>query len=713
MIRKLPFTVMLFLSTTVLSPVYASEVADEPEADSETIIVNGTVYRGEVSSGGARIDAEVKDLPLSISVVTQELIEDRQIRNLRQLADSVAGVSARSGGPGAFSNDFVLRGFSAFASGTAINGFRSDGFVAAREPQHMERVEFLKGPGSVLYGASGALGGTVNYVTKTPQAKSFADLSVTGGAFGYGRATADINQNMGDTFGVRLNAAITTEESLTAFQNTESLFAAPIIRWKPASNLTVLAEGFYFKGIEGGRESSSRPALPISLTLDRRFKIGEPGTYRKLENYGGRLDVQYEIAAGLTLRQGLYWAKAISDGLDQFPDPSFGGDNSTDLSQPGLFASPTSFTRGNTLTQDTNRDLSSQTELRWNFDLGGTSHKLLAGVEYANNRFGPYFFFDGPLAPIDFLNPIYGAQPGTLNFSFAGQSAARTYAAYIQDFIEIGQFKLLAGLRYDDVKATAQGCSSTPECNASSDPLVNGLTTAPESALSPRLGLVYQPSEATTLYASWSRSFNPNPFPDRNGNILPAERGEQYEIGVKQGFVDGKVFATLALFDLVRQNVLTDDPTDILFQIAVGEQRSRGVEFELAGKPFDALDIVATYAYIDAKVTKDNVIPVGSRLSEAPRHSASLFGKLDIGGGTAFSAGAYYTGARETLARPDVLQLKSAIRFDLGLFQEIGDRLRLQANITNLTNKRIIDPSNQGVLEQSPRRITVGASVRF
>lgn len=686
--------------------VSAAAQAETPEPAVDDILVNASLYRGDVASGGARIDVAVRELPLSITVLTDQLIQDRALRNLRDLADNVAGVEARIGGPAAFSNDFVLRGFSAFSAGSAVNGFRADAFIAAREPQHMERVEFLKGPASVLYGATGALGGLVNYVTKTPEQQDFARFAANVGAFGFGRTTADINARLGDTLGLRVNAALTFEESLRATQGIASQFIAPVLRWQPAPNLTLLAEAFWFHGVEPGRESNSLPAVPESLTIGRRFRVGEATTRRTLENYGARFDLQWEVADGLTLRQGLWWSEAESTGRDQFTD-LFGD----------LFASPTSFNRREEFAIDRSRDLSAQSELRWNFALGESRHKLLIGFEYSDNRQGPYDYFVGALDPIDFINPVYGAQAGPLAFSFEGRSGARTHAVYAQNFVELGQFRLLAGLRYDDVRSTSNFCVDFEGCQQSDDPAVSGFSAAPESAVSPRLGLAWLPADTTILYASWSRSFNPNPFPDRNGAILPAERGEQFEGGIRQEFADGRFTTTLALFSLTRRNVATEDPEDAFFQIAVGEQRSRGVELEVAGRPTEWLELLGAYAHVDAKVTRDNVIPVGTRLSESPRDSASLLARADLAGlglaGTSVSAQGVWRGARETLARPEVLLLDDSFRLDLALFQDIGPNLRVQLNLDNVTDARIYAPSNQGIAEELPRRLTVGAVARF
>ena len=182
--------------------------------------------------------------------------------------------------------------------------------------------------------------------------------------------------------------------------------------------------------------------------------------------------------------------------------------------------------------------------------------------------------------------------------------------------------------------------------------------------------------------------------------------------------------SALPVFDLTRQNVAETDPVDDNFSVAVGEQRSRGFEAELTGKPLPWLDLVATYAYVDAKVTKSNVavtgIPEGTQLAEAPRHSASLFTKIAFEPlglpDTAVSVGVYYLGRRPTrdyFAPPDptLTFYAATTRIDLGIYQQIGPKLRLQGNITNLTSERIYEPANQGYRRQTPFRATVGARI--
>ncbi len=143
--------------------------------------------------------------------------------------------------------------------------------------------------------------------------------------------------------------------------------------------------------------------------------------------------------------------------------------------------------------------------------------------------------------------------------------------------------------------------------------------------MTPRLGVVYQPIEEVSLYASYSRSFNPNTANTVSGDPLEPETGEGYEVGVKAQLLED-IFATLAYFDITKQNVAVIDPDNRLFSIPTGEQRSRGVELDVTGEILPGWNIIAAYALIDAEVTADtNADIVGNRLFNVPRHNASLW----------------------------------------------------------------------------------------
>ena len=116
----------------------------------------------------------------------------------------------------------------------------------------------------------------------------------------------------------------------------------------------------------------------------------------------------------------------------------------------------------------------------------------------------------------------------------------------------------------------------------------------------------------------------------QQGDPLEPERGEGFEVGAKAELLDGNLLVTLAYFDITRQNVATPDPVDPFSSVATGEQRSRGIELDVTGEILPGWKVIASYAYIDAEVTEDNIIPEGNRIFNTPEHSASLWTTYEI-----------------------------------------------------------------------------------
>ncbi|HEY9804932.1 MAG TPA: TonB-dependent receptor, partial [Candidatus Obscuribacterales bacterium] len=189
---------------------------------------------------------------------------------------------------------------------------------------------------------------------------------------------------------------------------------------------------------------------------------------------------------------------------------------------------------------------------------------------------------------------------------------------------------------------------------------------------SPRLGLVYQPTETVSLYASYSRSFRPNSLATTSsGDLLEPERGTQYEIGIKGEFLDGRLAATLAAYNITKKNVATTDPNDLDFSIAAGEIKSRGIELDVVGELAPGWNIIAGYALNDAYISEDNALPEGDQLINAPRNSANLWTTYEIQSGSlrglGFGAGLYFVGEREA-ELPNDLELPSFVRTDATIF---------------------------------------------
>ncbi|NEQ30132.1 MAG: TonB-dependent siderophore receptor [Leptolyngbya sp. SIO4C5] len=265
-----------------------------------------------------------------------------------------------------------------------------------------------------------------------------------------------------------------------------------------------------------------------------------------------------------------------------------------------------------------------QTNVVGEFSTGSIDHTLLAGVDLSRSE-GSFLGFGNfrALAPFDIFNPVYGelARPDfdQVPSFFDSDFQTDRIGVYIQDQIALSDnLILLAGLRYD---------ASDQE---NTNNLTDTETTQNDDAFSPRVGLVYQPTEEVSLFGSYSRSFVPNGAFTFAGDLLEPEQGEQFEVGVKTELLDGRLSASLAYFDITKQNVATTDPDNPFFSIATGEERSRGVELDVIGELLPGWNLVANYAYTDARITQDNSGLEGNRRFSVPEHNFNLWTNYEI-----------------------------------------------------------------------------------
>ena len=230
------------------------------------------------------------------------------------------------------------------------------------------------------------------------------------------------------------------------------------------------------------------------------------------------------------------------------------------------------------------------------------------------------------------------------------------------------------------------------------------------------MGIVYQPIDSTSLYASWTQSFSPQFFGRvRSGELPEPTEGEQFEIGVKQEFFDDKASATLAFYDLTRSNVLTTDPQDPDFSIQTGEQKSRGIELDVTGEILPGWNVIATYAYTDAFVSEDEDLPEDDRLQGVPENSASLWTTYELQQGSlqglGFGFGLYFVGDRE-IQLPNTIQLDSYVRADAALFYR-RNNYELALNFKNITDTEYYSTQGFFVTPEAPFTVLGNVSVKF
>ncbi|WP_155707529.1 TonB-dependent siderophore receptor, partial [Gloeocapsopsis dulcis] len=660
-------------------------------------------YRVPNASTATRTDTPLRDIPASIQVVPRQVIEDRGVTNVGEALQNVSGTNSEIyGGNVAIPR---LRGFASFDSffrnGTSLGGFAYDN----SNTDNIEQVEVLKGPASVLFG-QGSPGGIINLVTKKPLSEPYYNLGFSVGSFEEYRPSFDISGplNPEKTVLYRFVGSYNRARSFVEFANSERYFLAPSLEWRisPDTKLALDLEfidssATFICGVPAvGRGVAD---IPRSRALCESGDFGDPFGKDDLQRYNLSATFEHRFSQDWSVRNTF---AVRSSNLRRAQGGYSNFDEAT-----GEFSSRQRFTSDDSVSSYFNN-----LDITGNFKTGSIEHKLLIGFELGRETRNRRIFFGGVDldTPFNIFSPVYSTDRFRFNsFPFGTQRDENftTYAFYLQDQIAFtDNLKLLLGGRFDSFQRKI-------------DNLITSTTTErTTSVFSPRVGLVYQPIQPVSLYASFVQGFEPNTANLADGSAPPPQKATQYEVGVKADLSD-RVTATLAYFDITKTNIPTTDPDNRSFSVVTGEVKSRGVELDISGEISPGWNMIAAYAYTDAFVSQDNRIPVGNRFIFTPRHSFSLWNTYQIQQGTleglGFGLGLYYVGEREA-DLVNSFAVPSYLRTDASIFYR-RDNWRAQINFQNVFNTQYFVGTNEfregGVMPGAPFSVVGSVSITF
>lgn len=685
-----------------LSPVTVTATIDQETA---TGPVQG--YAATRSATGMKADMLILETPQSISVVTSEQIATLRPQNLERALSYSAGIVPMPG----FSDvhDMVLsRGFAIEAS--TGNVYR-DGLklsnnswgIGKLEPYGAERIELLRGPSSVLYGAM-TPAGLLNIVTKRPSADLLKEINVELGSFDHKQISTDLGGALvpGGEFTWRLTALGRDSDTFTDYVPDDALYVAPALKWQPSAStsLTLLA---HYQETHGAHQTQ----LPAIGTLDpsihgkipRKRFTGEPG-------YDGQ-DMR-QIAIGYLFEHAFSDSTRLRQSLryinsDNEVPYTLLGEADPDDPNPD---DPRLYTRYPYDQSESVHGVSADLSLEQRWQTGPVMHTFVAGIDYSH--FNLLSKWDERTMPsLDVYDPVYGAQVGFgTEWSRYGLVSDRT-GLYLQDQMKIhDRWVLLLGGRQDwvvDRTELAGSWGMEPDTRERSD------------AFTGRIGGVYLAANGLAPFISFSQSFEPQSGVDSQNRRFDPTKGEQYEAGLRYQPPGAKWLFSTSIYQITQTNVLTMDPVDPVFSKQTGEVRSRGVELEAKGEILSGLAVIAAYAYTDAHTTRsEDPEEVGQRPVGIPYHQASLWGDyrfrnwglpmLHVG------LGARYVGHSPS---PHAGGTPSYVVMDMLAAIEQG-RWRLALNVDNLADKTYatIDPAGYAHYGE-PRRLRLTLSHRW
>lgn len=660
-----------------------------------TVTVNGRDYRTVTIDSATKTITPLRDIPQSINVVTREQIRDQLLTSLGDVVRYAPGITAHQGENNR--DQIVIRGVSSSAD-FFLNGMRDD-VQYYRDLYNLERIDILRGPNAMIFGRGGG-GGVINRVTKEAGFGRLREMNLQLGSYNNKRFALDFDQPFNDKIAFRLNGVYENSDTFRKFVNLERYGISPTLTIKPDAQ-TVISLGYehfrdYRTADRGIPSFGDRPAdTPISTFF------GDPEhSYARSRVNLGWAAIEHR-AGGLNIRNRTLFG-AYDRGYQNFVP----GAVTLDKAQVALSAY-------NNATQRFN--IFNQTDITYGLTTGRIRHTLLAGAEFGlqlTDNFRNTGFFNNTVTSIlaayarpTINTPVTFRQSATDADNHLKANIAATYA---QDQIELSRYvQVVAGVRFDHFTLQYHN-------NRNGQNLLRI-----DELVSPRVGLVVKPAAAVSVYGNYSVAYLPSSG-DQFSSLttitqqVKPEKFNNYEAGVKWDVIRA-VSLTAAVYRLDRTNTRATDPKDPTRIVQTGGERTNGFEIGLNGSITRSWRMTGGYAYQDAFITSaTTAASAGARVAQVPHHNFSLWNNYQIAARVAAGLGVIHR-SDMFAAIDNTVILPGYTRADAAVYFSLSEKLRLQANVDNLLDKKyyINADGNNNISPGSPRLIRVGLTATF
>jgi catecholate siderophore receptor len=700
--------VRLALAAAMLaSPAAFAQTAVPTETTTlQEVRIIGVAERGYIAkstSTATKTDTLLRDTPQAITVVTKELIRDQAMQSMADVIRYVPGIVTAQGEGNR--DTAVFRGNSSTGD-FFIDGIRDD-VQYYRDFYNIDSVEALKGSNAMIFGRGGS-GGVINRVSKQPEWNTIREGSLTVGSWNNRRATVDVGQAVNDSVAVRVNAMAEDSNSYRNGVNIKRAGINPTVAIRAGANTSVVLGYEHFRDDRtADRGITSFNGTPFDTDASTFFgSAALSPTWARVDAFNAV--IEHDLGNGATLRNRTRYADYDKFYQNIFANSVIGVRGGVQKLDLGGY---------NNATQRTN--LFNQTDLTFALTTGSIRHKLATGLEFGrqvtdNFRNTAFFTANGKESTayeVTAANPAFNAP---VTFRQAATDAdnhgtATVASVYAQDQVEFSpNWQAIVGLRYDRFNVDFLNNRNATKFDIT------------DSKVSPRVGLVYKPIEAVSIYGSYSLAFVPRAG-DQLSSLTPSntafdpEKFKNLELGAKWD-IRPNLSATAAVYRLDRTNVIVADPADATHSILADGQRSKGVELGLGGNVTPQWSIMGGYAYQDAKLTAapSAAIPAGTIVPQVPTHSLSLWNRYDFTPTFGAGLGVAY---RDSIfsSTSNKVTLPAFTRVDAALYYAISKQFKLQLNIENLFDKRYYASANSdtNITPGSPRALRVTLNAKF
>ena len=667
---------------------------------------------------------ELRDIPQSVTVVTEKLIVDRNIDTVREALHSTAGVTflAAEGGE----EDIRLRGFSLAATGDIfLDGMRDAAFYD-RDTFNFDRIDVMRGSASMLFGR-GSTGGAVNQVSKVPRLVNEKNATITIGNHDYRRVVADLNQRVGESSAFRIAGMHTKADNNGAGSSIDKQGVAAAFRTGIGEQNEFLASLYHLENNNGmnyglpwikPRASDTSAANTIIGSLDPSNYYGMASDYNAGQANIASLAHTFRMTPDTEIKTQVRTGEYKRD--QHAGTVRFAGVGTTPITNPAAvdlsnFGPNTVFTRGTNLKIQDLNTVQLQSDLSSKFTALGMKHSLLAGVDYSRDertQYGALSVAQGGLPttkPTTLAGtPNDGAVTNEIGrpLRVTNDFVAKAFGVYAQDMVEfMPGWKALGGLRYDNMDGRYNAYAVPTNAVT---PVTTTTYRQKISEMSYRAAVLFQPNELHSYHLSYGTSFNTSgdtySYNALSANT-PPESSENIELGAKLDSADKRFTTRLAVFRSTKKNERNTDPDTAATRLLLsGKRHTAGVEIDLSGRITPDWEVYASYMWMPiAKVdiAASTATTVGNRVGDrpglSPKHSGTVWttyqatSKLRFGGGLNF---------RSKQAPADVTapawEAPSFVTGDVMAEYAFNDQYKIKANVNNVSNKLYADSLYRG-----------------
>lgn len=653
-------------------------------------------YQAVTTTAGKGKQA-LKDIPQSVTVVTEKLMDDKNADTLKAAMHTVSGIAFEAGEGGAIGDLIRLRGFT--TRGDIFQDGMRDIAQYNRDTFNQDRIEVLRGSASMLYGR-GSTGGIINQASKQPYLSTQHEVEATVGTDNYVRLTGDFNVKTGDDAALRINVMKTDADSFRNGPETHRQGVAPTFSWG-IGTANEFSLGYYHLSYDDVPDYGFRwlNGRPVDAAVDRWY--GTQSDYQRdqadylVASHTHRFENGGELKTAI--RDGYYkrdlWATTA--GL-------------TGVSSVNAITDASTVTRGNQTRGAKDHHTFYQTDYSGKSQWFGLQNDLLAGAEVALERTTTYNYLNTSIPAKTAIT--WGQTGGTVALSDtrvvnpANTFHSTTTGVYGQDTLHLtDRWKLLAGVRHDVFDGEYERASGGP-------------LSRTDRMWSHREGIMYQPDAQSNYYVSHGTSFNASgdlyQFDNRTTNT-PPEQSRNYELGAKWELLDGDLSMRTALFRTIKYNERNADAasastTNYLLN---AQRHTDGIEFEAAGRINSKLEVFGSLALQKGIIDKAGDPSInGSQNNEGktsgltPRLSGSIWATYQINSQWRAGVGADgMSGRVPAAAESSANRAPGYIKADALIEYEAQD-YKVKLNLNNLFNKVYVDGVYRGFTVWGPTR---------